>query len=157
MVAIAEPYFNPGEWEFDIMVISCNTYLQYIAQVKEIERIKMSWKSPMIFLADFNAKASAWRYKKLDDKGVLLLETFHRMDLHPLRASGGVTFHRNGRSLVADFMFTDTPAMRNVERSVVLDLHSGSDHCYFLHVLGRRDVNAFVPLFRWNPKSLDVD
>lgn len=58
---------------------------------------------------------------------------------------------------MVDFAFMDAATTRYVKQSTVLDLHSRLKHRYLLHVLKNRDINIFVPLFRWNPRTLDVD
>lgn len=129
-------------------------------ELDALESLRLEWRGPILFCGDFNAKSPAWGSRTLERRGGLIMEFMARMNLHPLMALGGThTFMSGrGRTSTVDFAFCDSSTMRMVTSSQILsNIETRSDHLYVLHTLCTPESVKLLPLYRWEPKSLEIE
>lgn len=148
-----------------LIIVACylrpnQSRAEFDNELEELEQLRRGWRGPIIFCGDFNAQSPAWGASSLSRRGVRLQELIERLDLYPIQAEGsGYTFTSDrGRTSMIDFGFCDAQTLRAVERSKILEnIETRSDHLYVLHQLRTPQPTERLPLYIWEPKSLEVE
>ncbi|XP_076638237.1 uncharacterized protein LOC143350197 [Colletes latitarsis] len=128
------------------------------AELLDLEHARGTWGEAVVVAGDFNAKSPSWGSNRLDRKGLVVVGSFDRMGLIPVKPRGKFSFQRGGRTSLIDVMACDPRTLVRVNNSVILREYSASDHQYIVHSVGGhfpRGQPGFVQ--GWRVETLDCD